>query len=157
MSLNEWGNGKSGVKRPKWAFVADFAEYAGNFHDEFAAYVTGRADEGFEGRVESLLELARQEIPNSEKLMNDLLSCRHDEKRGFTHQGIAPTPDRDGAYESVAIFLDKQPSDEELALLVARAKNFHNVPKYSRFDHRPQVLRCRLVKEVTSLELIPLE
>jgi len=170
VSLNQWGDGEAGPKRAQWAFVADFGEYAGNFPDDFAAWVIGRADEGLEDRVEELLKLARQQIPNAEEMMNDLLGCRIDEKRGYTHHSIAPTPGRRNngmgehadassgypcaAYESVAIFLDRKPTDEELALLVSRAKTFHEAPRSSRFDHRPKVLRCRLVKEVTTLELI---
>lgn len=173
MSLNEWGDGEAGDKRAQWAFVADFGEYAGNFTAEFAAWVVGRSDEDIDGSVWELLEAFRKAVPNAEEIMNDLLSSRIDEKRGYTHHALAPTPGRRNngmgehadassgyrcaAYESIAIFLDRKPTDEELALLVGRAKTFHESPKHMPRDQRPHVLRCRLVKEVTTLELIEVE
>jgi hypothetical protein len=166
MSLN-WGYGEDGDTVERWAFVADFREYAGNFTAPFAAYVIGRSNEGMDGPVWHLQELFQREVPNGEEMMNDLVSSRHGEY-GWSHYELVPTPGRRNngmgehsdrvmgvkaspAYESIALFLDRKPTDEELALLVKRAKDFHKQPVSHLADKRSEVLRCRLVKEVTRL------
>lgn len=171
MSLSEWGDGEAGPKRAQWAFVVDFGEYAGNFPAEFAAWVIGRANEGMENRVKDILDHRRKHIADDEEMMNGLLSCRKDDYGYWSHYALAPTPGRRNngmgehgdassgfkspAYESVAFFLDREPTSTEQALLKHQMGNFPIAMKQLRPKTKyPKPLRCRLVKEVATLELI---
>jgi hypothetical protein len=58
------------------------------------------------------------------------------------------------AYNSVAIFLQRKPTDKELEVLTRRALEFPSLPKTREWDSRPKILGCRLVKERVQLEEI---
>lgn len=177
MGLWTWGFGNPGEETEHWAFVADFAQYTGGIERPFAAWLIGEADEY--ANEDDLIELFNKEFPKDSPV-NGLIASRicdpGDDGYHRAPMDLAPTPGRVNngmgkcqnapkvpkktyfpAFESVAIFLDRRPTAKELRFLTERAMRFHLVPTTKKFDERPQVLRCRLVREVTRLESFPAE
>jgi hypothetical protein len=166
---------------PKWSFVVDTEDYAGNFERELSSYVVGRCDEHGDHRGGPYREMFEQEIRGrgsrghfeKEDPFEDLVTTRVDD-HGDDHiahapMALAPTPgySNDGsgnvkklkpgqkvkwpAFNSVAIFLTRKPTKGELKILVQRAKAFASLPKITRWDSRPKILGCRLVEERTEI------
>lgn len=166
MSCWDW----TGDDVSRWAFVIDTHEYAGNFERELCAYVVGRVDEHGEHHARSELEAFRRDYPNNnpfEDLVESRLVDPGDDGYHRSPCEAAPTPGRgnDGsgdcydatperpakwpAFESVAIFLSREPTAEEVATMKARALAHRDLPKRREWDPRPTVLGFRIVREVT--------
>jgi hypothetical protein len=178
MGVN-WGYGHDKEELVQWSFVCDFPGYSGGDGGPLAAWVVGIVDEY--ASEEEILGLFSLDFPDGnpfESLVENRVCDPGDDGIHMSPYDIAPTPGRvnDGhgkcadedfakanewktlypAYESVAIFLCRKPTDEELKLLVKRALRFHEVPTSHTWDERPKVLRYRLVREVTRIEHVEL-
>jgi hypothetical protein len=176
MAIWEWAD-----KGPRWSFVVDTDSYAGNFDRELSSFVVGRCDEGGDHRGAPYREMFEKEIRGhgrrghfeKEDPFEGLVVTRVDDHGDDficrAPMSLAPTPgySNDGkgivsklksgkepkhpAYNSVAIFLSRKPTDAELRLLAERAKKFSNLPPLKPWDHRPKFLGCRLVEERTEI------
>lgn len=164
MALWDWNN-----QDFSWSFVVDTDQYAGNFERELTAYVIGQADEY--ANVDDYIAMFEEECGfDFEDLYDTRVSDPGDDGIMRAPNDLAPTPgwSNDGhgghyrvdadhpfkhpAYQSVAIFLSREPTSEELAELVKRATSFSQLSRRREWDDRPTILGCRLVKE--RLELI---
>jgi hypothetical protein len=176
MALWEWAD-----RGPRWAFVVDMDSYAGNFERELSSFVVGRCDEHGDHRGGPYREMFEKEVRGRgvrghferEDPFEDLVTTRVDDHGDDAvcraPMGLAPTPgySNDGmgnvsklkpgkepkhaAYNSVAIFLSRKPTDAELRTLVERSKRFTALPPIKPWDHRPKLLGCRLVEERTEI------
>lgn len=163
MALWTWEN-----QAPSYSFVVDTDAYAGNFERELTAYVIGQADEY--AAVDEYLEMFTDECSmDFEELSDTRISDPGDDGIMRAPNDLAPTPgwSNNGhgkhykvdsahpfkypAYQSVAIFLSRKPTDEELSELIKRAVSFFQLPT-KRGTTPPKVLGCRLVAE--KLELV---
>lgn len=176
MALWGWSGGE------KWSFVIDTDEYAGNFERELCAYVIGKVDwsyvsNPYDTAGGDYLKMFDKDCGiELEDLSDTRISDPGDDGITRAPCDLAPTPgwSNDGhgneykvrpnskkysfkhpAYRSVAIFLRRKPSDEELAELVKRALEFPTLPKINEWDSRPAILGCRLVKETVLVEATP--
>jgi len=167
MALWDWSD------TPRWSFVIDTDAYAGNFERALCAYVTGR--HCGTGRVAAYLEMYQREVPEDffESLHEQRVDDHGDDHIARAPMALAPTPGwgrrddgnhyelEDGeeaphpAYQSVAIFLSRQPTQEELQALAARAYAFPQLPREKPWDARPKILGCRVVEERTVLFSTP--
>lgn len=163
---------------PRWSFVVDTDSYAGNFERELSSFVVGRCDEHGDhrgGLYKAMYEEDFRIHGNSgeEDPFEDLVTTRVDDHGDDAicraPMALAPTPgySNDGrgnvtklkpgekpkhaAYNSVAIFLDRKPTDQELLVLIERSEKFAGLPPIKRWDHRPKILCCRLVEERTEI------
>jgi hypothetical protein len=163
MALWSWENPGS-----QWSFVVDTDSYAGNFERELSSFVVGRCDEHGDHRGGVYREMYEKDfgihgIPGEEDPFEDLVMTRVDDHGDDAicraPMALAPTPTlryskaktKNAAYNSVAIFLSRKPTDGELATLVARSKRFSSLPLVKPWDHRPKILGCRLVEERTEI------
>lgn len=128
-------------------FVIDTDAYAGNFERQMVAYITGQLGECGVGDEYSRMFL--DAYPELEKGMEDLVVSVPDEHGCWRPASIYRSPPgTKESYQSVALFLDKVPSNTLLDLMMARAKAF--VPIYA--EARPWnqsfgILGFRLVRE----------
>lgn len=147
MALWNW---KEDVSR--WSFVVDTDRYAGNFDRELATYLVGRCDnDGFnDKRVNEYRELYEADFKGRDPF-EDLLSYRADDHGDdlVTKSPMALAPNREGNYNSIAIFFLEKPTPEITNLLAKRARQFSELPLFTKWDSRPKVLGCRLVEERT--------
>ena len=56
------------------------------------------------------------------------------------------------AYQSVAIFFDKELTQDQIAFLDERARKFTSVPKQDEWDHRPNIIGTRFIKIVETVK-----
>jgi len=157
----------------RWTFAIDTEEYAGSFERELAEYVTGipneyRSSPDLLARAMRELEGIDPDLPQFTGPFADLFEARivdFGDNQTVDFASTVPTPGwsnvhgrpyrvslkrpfRFPAYLSVGLFLAKKPTARQLALLVARARQFKTIPKVSTFDERPTVVRCRLLMEI---------
>lgn len=126
--------------RKRWSFIVDTTDYSGNFERELCAFVTGRCT----GEIhEGIAQLFHRECPDVEEYVNDLIGCR------FRHPGVySPhdpvlSPGETGPCRSVAIFLDREPTEKDVEFLFNRAKRFPGV-----HERGPKkILSCRVEVE----------
>jgi len=168
MALWDWTR-----EGPEWAFVVDTDMYAGNFERELSAYVVGVCDDYGGHRGNPYSEMYRRDFGKGDpfKALVDFRVDDHgDDSIVRSPMALAPTPgygnDGNGrlskvkpgkkakypAYQSVAIFLRRKPTDRELAMLAERARKFGGLPKVRESDVRPRILGCRLVEEAIVLK-----
>ena len=150
----------------RWAFVVDTDQYPGNFEVELCAYVTGAYAEGQEHRAKAYVDEFDKIKTHDLEDLTDIRVCdpgddalwrspcdlaltpgRSNNGQWKCYYVTAKKPFRYYAYESVAIFLCHRPTDDVFDLLVRRAFAFSKLRKFSKWDERPKILRCRLVKE----------
>lgn len=135
----------------KWSFVVDTDSYAGNFDRELCAHVIGATPELSDLRLvdpgDDGFHRAPCDLAPTPGWSNDGYghAYRVSRKHGFEHP----------AYNSVAIFLGRRPTDQELAQMLARARAFPNLLKTYSWRCHPMILGCRLIRETTQLEAIP--
>lgn len=153
---------------PKWSFVVDTEDYAGNFERELTCYVVGRCDAYGEHSGGGYREMFAKDFEGKdpfEDLVEDRINDPGDDGIMRAPMDVAPTPgyENDGAgnhrpiaagakpkwpaFNSVAIFLSRKPTGEELSILVRRAQAFGRLPKVKAWDVRPKITGCRLVEE----------
>jgi hypothetical protein len=167
MAIWEWED-----KGPRWAFVVDTDSYAGNFERELSSFVVGRCDEHGEHRGGPYIEMYEKDFPDSDPF-EDLVTTRVDDHGddyiARAPMALAPTPGysidgwgkvmklepgknpKHAAYNSVAIFLSRKPTNAELRILAERSKRFSGLAPIKPWDHRPKFLGCRLVEERTEI------
>lgn len=154
--------------QPRWSFVVDTDSYAGNFERELSSYVVGQCDEYGEHRGAVYLAMYEEDFDGKdpfEDLVESRVDDHGDDQINRAPMALAPTPgyENDGAgnhraiatgktpkhpaFNSVAIFLSRKPTDGELKILIQRAKAFAKLPKVKDWDYRPEILSCRLVEE----------
>lgn len=171
-----WGWETSVVDKPRWSFVVDTDQYAGNFERQLCAYVIGTVDEYGESQAEFYLDSFESAMGYMGlAALKELSDCRvadpGDDGICLAPMDLAPTPDRynegkgehylaplgiayqEPAYHSVAIFLQREPTQDEITILTQRAKEFELLPKIKDWDSRPKILGCRLVSETVLLDV----
>jgi hypothetical protein len=173
MTLSVWADSE-----PRWAFVVDTDSYAGNFERQLCGYVVGRCDEHGDHQAGPYIAMYKKDFhihgnSGEEDPFEDLVTLRlvdpGDDGFDRAPMDLAPTPgySNDGtggvsklkqgvmpknpAYNSVAIFLSRKPTDVELRVLAERTKKFSSLPPLKPWDHRPKLLGCRLVEERTEI------
>jgi hypothetical protein len=174
MSLWHW------TDPPRWFFVVDTDSYAGNFERELCGFVCGRFDEAGEHCGGHFKKLYLKDHPDDpfKRLIGSIVDDPGDDGIHRSPMSLAPTPGwiNDGhgehlkldeaktkirkatlkrtypAYQSVAICLQRKPTDAELKLLHKRAMMFEKAPPNPKFVRSvPHVTGCRLIEEVTTL------
>jgi len=164
MGLRNWACEKS----VNWSFVIDTDSYAGNVERSICAYVVGVVDEYGAHQVEAEIEAFRRDYPNQnpfEDLVESRLVDPGDDGYHRAFCDLVPTPGRGNeggrhytvtpehpakwpAFESVAIFLSREPTAEEVATLKARALALQSLPRRKEWDARPRILGFRLMQEI---------
>ncbi len=157
------------------SFVVDTDNYAGEFEWDMAAYVTGECLDYYPDHKNPYLALFRKDYPGKnplKHLLENRIQDQGDDTIRRSAIDIVPSPPgkeratkRRGVrrdYNSVAFFLSYMPTDEELAVLKARALAFPAA--YEQHCLKPweklvklQVTGCRLLKQVvrTTSVMIP--
>jgi len=153
-------------------FVIHTNAYAGNFERELCAYITGQV--GDCGVGEDLASDFLDEVGDEQAdLFADIIGVAPDDGRCDRPCKIYPTPgrlnngmgthfdaaeDQKGfpAYESVAIYFDEMPSDEQFDLMKDRtmqyAKSVYNRKSYYK-DREPLVIKgFELIVETTEVK-----
>jgi hypothetical protein len=100
-----------------FALIVNTDQYAGNFEREFCAYVTGAIGEC--GVGEELAEEFQEEEPSSG--LFDLTSQVMDDNGCRRPVSIYDDGDK---YNSIIIFFDSEPDEDDYAIIVRRAKQF---------------------------------
>lgn len=161
-------------------FVIDTEQYAGNFERELTAYVTGHVGECGVGKKQAaqfFKELAIEDPDevDAEDYWDDLIGTEGDEHACYRPCKIYPTPgwfnngkgkhfrkDDPGytppkngnqypAYQSVAIVLNRQPTEDEIARLKERAHAWDGNTRVGG-GYKPTITGFRLVTERTVAE-----
>lgn len=141
--------------KKRLTFVVDTDAYAGNLERPMALYICGRADDYVQDYLSPYRDLFNQEVGAStfENLIEWRLVDPGDDGFHRAPMDIYPTPGTKWEYNSVGIFLSREPTAEELKLLTTRAKNFSALPPITKWsNHRPKILGCRLLLEETVLK-----
>jgi len=105
-----------------WIFLIDTDSYAGNFEREMCAYMTGRVGEC--GVGDEMVERYCREMgvhPDSEP--NPHVVSMPDDDGCSRPASCWATPGA-GACNTVAIFMDRPPSAEEVGSMIDRAKRY---------------------------------
>lgn len=109
----------------KNALVFNLNSYAGNYSREFCAYlfgVTGQCDVGREQAA-----LFEKDHPEGTKFWGLGDRCDSEADDNGCYRPVSMYHDKEvdvTPYESVIIFLGTVPTDEEMAMVIARAKTF---------------------------------
>lgn len=165
--------------REELTLAIDTDSYSGNFERQMFAFITGRGDTP-EGATNSNHEHYTKlaEAGWFDEVLDDLLDVRlndpGDDGYHRAYVTIAPTPGffndghgehledneknrrkvaekkRHPAFQSVAIFLQRMPTPEELAHIKKRAHLFSDLPKKNPWDARPKILGFRLLRARTT-------
>lgn len=164
--------------REELTLVIDTDSYSGNFEREMFMFIMGRGDTR-NGATNSNMEHYRKlaEAGWFDEVLDDLLDARvndpGDDGVHLAYVTITPTPGffNDGkgvhfpdsektkhkhkdkvhhpAFQSVAIFLQRVPTSDELAHIKKRAHLFADLPKKNAWDSRPKILGFRLLRAKT--------
>ena len=153
-----------------WILVIDTDSYSGNFERELTAYLTGQLGECGVGK--NMADLFEKDAKTSKPPADfcDLVINQSDDKGCYRPCTIWPTPGwyNDGkgnhhqrppgkqpkrgqypAYQSVAIFFEKRPSDNVIAWLKKRAEGYEAARKAAYDWNRgeaPKILGWRLIR-----------
>jgi hypothetical protein len=160
MALRNW----EPDKQLRWHFVVDTDSPADGFDRHMVAFVTGMCREGEDGYVRDYLELFKQDYPAG-NVFNGLVEHRIDDHSdsdaliSWAPWANAPSPPKDDAkeddeaqYNSVAIFLRREPTYEQWETLVRRARAFCKLEKLKSWEvDRPAIVNLRLVTERVTL------
>lgn len=118
--------------------------YAGNFEREMCSWVTGYEGEYFPGGIEHIVEQANEELGDMAESIAECFGTVDDE---HGEQVVTMTG---GDFQSVAIFFDELPSQEEIDTMIARAKTF---PKVSN-TKKLKILDVQFVENQTYNKLL---
>jgi len=162
------------------SLLIDTDSYAGNFERPMFYYITGMSDRPYEEptwfEYADLHEEAQAAAVAAGIDFEDLLEARPHEHDGMYWDAfveIAPTPGylNNGsglcykdtpvnskkrkslfpAYQSVKIFLSREPTKKELKYMKERALGFCGLPKKCTWDQRPLILGFRVETELTTI------
>ena len=137
-----------------YVFIIDTDSYSGNFERAMCGYLTGIQNEST-SRTDKYVEAYKKE-------MNIAEPYEHNEHIIFMPGGYGespveafPTPgvfrehngDKYPAYQSVGIFMDRKPTDEEIKILKERANKFQLLDDS---DETIKVLGFRLIQRITT-------
>lgn len=157
-----------------YVFIIDTDSYSGNFERPMCAYLTGVTSEC--DRHEEYVELYKQEMGIEEVYEHNEHILFIPGEFGETPVSIYPTPGwfNDGhgnhykddenkeysgnkypLYQSVGIFMDRKPTDEEIKVLKKRANKFQLLKDYNK-DKTPKILGFRLIQMKTTEVEIPI-
>lgn len=123
-------------------FVIDTNKYAGNFEREMCAHITGQIGECEVGR--EFVEDLSIKFDNVKQVADD----------SHCYRPASIYEDENGVYNSVAIYFDSEPTQEQIDFMKERAKNFGQArlgkDKWYKVDDI-EILGFRLViEEVTT-------
>ena len=129
---------------PKFIFVIDTTDYAGNFERELCAYVTGQI--GDCGAGHDLREVALEEQPRLDEIFEDTVKQYHDDHGCWRPCQI--WPNKKGKYNSVAIFFFERPTEEQIEIIKVRAAKFVKEikSKYIDMSQIKKILGFRLIE-----------
>ena len=163
----------------KLTLAIDTDAYAGNFERELFMFITGRPDAS-DGMTNSGMaryqELGKKALPDNsffDSLLDQRINDPGDDGIHRAYVTICPTPgffnvggehypDADKnkavlnnkmqhpAFQSVALFLQREPTAEELVYIKKRANLFADLPKKWEWDARPKILGFRLLRARTT-------
>lgn len=130
-----------------YIFVIDTDGYAGNFHREMCAYVTGHVGESGAGDKE------REIYINEVDEYDDDLVSSFDSEPSSIWPSPAESPQK---YGSAAIYLWKKPEEKWISLWKERAIKFFGYWEKDPYELKEfpqiQVLGFRLLKHVSKIE-----
>jgi hypothetical protein len=146
-------------------FIVDTDQYAGNFERYMCAYLTGQIGDCEVGKDMKRLFILETK---DRYLFDDIIMQVADEHGCNRPVSIWPTPGYGNnvmgkheklteenketyhwpAYQSVAIFFEKRPSDEMISLMKKRLETFEEVFKqcFLGKHYNAKILGCRLVE-----------
>ena len=106
-----------------YIFIIDTDAYAGNFLNDLCAYITGKYPENSE-YLEDLADQYRKDMKINYELddYNEHIIYEYGEY-GETCCDIYPTPGHP-SMNSVGIFMDRKPTQEEIDVMMDRAVKF---------------------------------
>ena len=150
-------------------FVVHTDSYSGNFERDLCAYITGQIGECGVGD-DMARDFIEDEGDETAELFGEIVNQVQDENGIWRPCEIYPTPGRlnngmgknfdakEGeigypAYESVAIYFNQRPSDEQILLMKARTAKY-TVNKYNRESYHanrePLIVKgFELITEIT--------
>ena len=99
-----------------YAFVIDTDSYAGNFEREMTAYLTGVVGE---------CEVGKELIEGLPIDFNNIMQVSDD--NGCYRPTTCWLNPEKTSYDSVAIFFEEKPTDEQISFMKERVKNFDNI------------------------------
>jgi hypothetical protein len=103
-----------------FALIVNLDQYAGNYEREFCAYVMGAVGDCDVGR--EMATLYYEEV--SDVCIADMTQPIADDNGCFRPVSIYHDSNDVEAYDSLIIFLEDQPSAEDLTLIAQRAQKF---------------------------------
>lgn len=132
---------------PRFVFIIDTNDYAGNFARQMTAYLTGEIGECEVG--DGMAKLFEEEVGKGEYGFYESVTQQPDEHGCFRPTSPMMTPGTD-EHNSVGIFFNEKPSGEAIELMIKRAKKFARKRPDSMeglFDDKPFKIRSfRLVR-----------
>lgn len=107
-----------------YGLIFNFSEYAGNFEREFCGYVVGAVGQCDVGR--EMADLFNEDHPEGTKFyaVSDRTVSEPDDRGCYRPVSIYNDPVDDEQYQSLIIFFDTRPDDDELEMFLERAKVF---------------------------------
>jgi hypothetical protein len=108
-----------------YGLVFNLDQYAGNYEREFCAFVIGKVGQCGVGK--EMAALYDEDHPEGTPFwaLGDRCSAESDDNGCYRPVSIYSDHDVDASrYESLIIFLDTLPEDDEMAMLLERAKRF---------------------------------
>jgi hypothetical protein len=129
----------------KYIFIIDTNEYAGNFERELCAYITGHVGEC--GVGSEMAHIFTEEEGESFDIFGESVLSISSE-----HGCARPTSiweNKNGKYDSVAIFFCKKPTKKQIDLMKKRTQKFIDEIKnpYTRKPNFSKILGFRLLTE----------
>ncbi len=160
-----------------YVFIIDTDSYSGNFERSMCAYLTGITDEY--DRHEEYVDAYKQEMnveepyEHNEHILFMLgehgeTPCTSWSTPGWFHDGHGTHWHQDDkdldqecidagnkypSYQSVGIFMDRKPADEEIKILKERANKFQLL---DNCDETIKVLGFRLIQRITTEVELPI-
>lgn len=132
-----------------YALIVNLDAYTGNFERKFCAYVMGAVGECGVGK--DMRALFLRESPMQYNELADLTQPVPDERGCWRPVSIYDDPSDAEPYNSLVIFLGSQPSDEELEIIVERARKFCAERPDWKESHGPKrVLTLRALKLISN-------
>lgn len=114
----------------KWMFVIDTDSYAGNFERHMAGYVVGGISDGHGDKESEVFDReVPKEIAEDIQAIIDYPLLEHDGIGYTANNAICETPGEGGKYQSVAIFFEERPTQDQLSFMMERAKKYMAAPK----------------------------
>jgi hypothetical protein len=143
-------------REPRWSFVVDTDRNAHSFARGLCAYVTGHSDYRGQNFALEYIKMFDEEYPTSpfEGLIDYRLCDDGLEGPEYTYSPMAVAPGCDGqTFNSVAIFLKREPDGVQRELLTRRAIAFSTLATAYLYEGvRTEILGTRLVGERTILD-----